>query len=178
MRHFKDPYIRSIALTGFAGSVGADGETTLHLMDCVELPREAMGNPDTTISFRCFASLYELAAKRFGIDDFGLREAESLAPDYPNIGPIVFLSKFSRTLEQWLQLAMKYWIHHTNGFTLELIPGRTAGFTSLRYVAVPGFYPSRQLIENAMASICILCRNATGLQDRNPGVVRFRHRHL
>ena len=176
MRYFKDPYIRSITLIGFAACVDADEEAVVGLLRSVGISEDTVHNIDTTISFRKYAILFELAAQKFDEPNFGLRQSLCQAPEFPHIGPVVFLSKFSNTLEQWLRLAMKYWTHHTNGFTLDLVQCQNPNFTCLRYQAVPGFYPSRQLIENAMANILILCRNATGLPDASPTIVRFRHR--
>ena len=146
------------------------------LIEAAGLPAEALTDPNLTISYIGFASLMELVASELHLPNFGLQHAQMMEPEFPNVGPIVFLSKFASTLEEWLRLAMKYWIHHTNAFTLELIADPAGEVTRLRYIAVPGFYPSRQLIENAMANVVTLCRNATGLRARNPVAVRFRHR--
>jgi hypothetical protein len=176
MRNFKEPFIRTVALIGFADAADVDHAAAMDLLRAAGLPVEALTDPNMTVPYRNFDKLMEVAASSLNRPNFGLQHALQMEPEFPNIGPVVFLSKFASTLEDWLRLAMKYWGHHTNAFTLDLVPDRGGDFTCLRYITVPGFYPSRHLIENAMANVVTLCRNATGLLSRNPVAVRFRHR--
>lgn len=176
MRKFADPYIRSSALLGFSEAAGCSGADVEALLHAAGLPTEALVNLDMMVSFRRVASLFELASGRLTRPSFGLEWAQSMAPEFPNIGPVAYLAKFSRDLKEWLDLARRYWKYQSNAFNFELMPDPESDLMCLRYIAVPDAYPSRQLVEHAMATCCYLARAATERPNLNAEIIRFRHR--
>jgi AraC-like DNA-binding protein len=170
-----DTYIRASVLIGFVELVEKAGGDPFAMLDEAKIPRAALKDIDSLISYRGLALLEEIAAQRLDKPSFGLEWSQSVGLDYANHGPVVVLGKLVNTFEEWIELATRYWRFHTNAFTLRVTVDKAANTATVRYLGDPFVTPGRQLIESVMLNIIIVARDVTADTASKPRLVRFQH---
>ncbi|MGL5114762.1 MAG: AraC family transcriptional regulator, partial [Beijerinckiaceae bacterium] len=169
-------YSRGCVLWGFDQLVADFGGDALAMLAEAGLPADAFNDPDALISFGAFTRLMETAAHRLDRPTFGLEWSRSLPPQFPNLGGLILCAALSPQVSDWLELGLKYWVLHTNGFTAEMVDDGLSSNVSLRSHINPLIlYPIRQFAEHALANQVLMTRIVTGIGEENPTVVRFQH---
>jgi len=170
-----DSYVRAIALTGFEQAVAAAGGEPAALLERAGIAAASLAEPDTLVSHRRFTSLLELAAKSLARPSFGLDWAQSQPAHCPNLGPLLLLARFDKTVRGWLRSVTRYWSFHTNGASVKLLHEPGSDRAILRY-ALESYAPSgRQVTEHTIASFLMAARQVVGHPDLQPTLVRFQH---
>jgi AraC-like DNA-binding protein len=169
-----DTYIRASALIGFTDLVEQAGGDGLALLDEAGIDHAALSNLDSLMSFRKLAVLMEIAAVRLDRPNFGLEWSLSIE-NIANHGPIILLANYVQTIEEWFEVAIKYWRFHTNAFTIRLIKAETGHAAILRYEADSFALPGRQMSETVLANMCQMARLVTNDDTVGPTRVRFQH---
>jgi AraC-like DNA-binding protein len=169
------PYIKACVLFGFAREVRTLGGDPDMLFHKVGLSPDILENADSVISCSSVSKLFEITSRELGHPGFVFDWAQSMAPHFPNLGPIVMLARFSSDTRNWISTALKYWALYTNAYTFELL--ETCSATPiLRYHASPFAVISHQLVLSAIANIVGLGRSVLDLPDKNPELIRFNFR--
>jgi AraC-like DNA-binding protein len=102
---------RSAGLTGFAELAAKVGLDPNKIATEAGVPTAALTDPDMRIPARAICLMFDLAASRSGIDDFGLRVAEKRK--LSNLGPIGLVVREQPTLRKALtQLARYIWLQN------------------------------------------------------------------
>ena len=171
-----EPYIRAVNLVGMREFLAEHDCDMLALMDEVGIPRKALEDLDSLISFRALAVLGELVGNRHNIPYFGLMMAQRSAPEYACLGPSILMANFVRTAREWGELALRYWQFHTNGFKIELIEPDGSDVAILRVHFQALAFPARQFVEGTVGNIVGLFKVISETPDANPVEVRFQHR--
>ena len=173
--HRGGSYIKAIELAGFDRIVADAGGDARALLEEAGLPVAALSDVDMLISHRKVATLYEIAARQLNRPSFCIDWAISTPEHFANLGPLLFLARFEKTMRGWFDSAARYWSFHTNGSHPSLHPGPTPDIAILRFT-VDSYAPStRQLVEHALANICIITRHVADLPGKDPIAVRFQH---
>lgn len=172
----KIPYIRSSALIGLRELAGGDDAVLHMLLRAVGLPEGALEDPDGVIPFSKFSRLLELAAVELDRPSIGIDWVGVTAPDFANLGPLVFLRRFSDTLLDWLTMGLKYWHYHSNACDWRMMEDDDPSYFKLRLVFYPYAQSTRQVAETAMANLCVLGREGANEPAGTARVVRFQHR--
>jgi AraC-like DNA-binding protein len=110
--------IRSASLNGYvqvATSVGLDPDD---MLAAVGLSRRVLHDPDTLIPAAAVGRLFELSAHAAGIDDFGLRIAETR--QLSNLGPLGLLAREAPTLRAMLESIVRYLRLHNESLYLRI----------------------------------------------------------
>ena len=171
-----EPYIRAVNLAGFTEYCARYECDALELMDEVGIPRKALDDLDSLISFRSIVVLMELFATRYQLPYLGMQISAAAAPDYLPLGPSILMANFVRTLREWTTLSIRYWQFHTNGFKLELIEHEHEDFARIRIHFLAMAFPARQYIEASVANIIGAAKVVADKADEHPIEVRFQHR--
>jgi AraC-like DNA-binding protein len=171
-----DSYVRSINLMGVDEVVSRHGFDIAPLLIELDIPAQAFKNFDMLVSFQSGLALIETAAQRFNIPNLGMELVLHHSPEFPNLGPLLIMARFVGGVEEWVDMALRYWQFHTNGFTMQLIKSDKDDSAVLRYIADPFTLESRHFTEACFANIVGLGRVAADREIENPTVVRFRHR--
>ncbi len=172
---FEKCYIRAATLIGFDAFVTAQGGDPVRLLAEAGIATNALDSPDGLISFRSYSRLMELAMRSLANPSFGLEWAESLAPRFPALGPIMLMAYFSKTAQDWIERTSRYLDHHTNAFDLTMEIDPKLNLVTMRYDFVGPVPISRQLIEHKLAVALLMTRQVTGQFDKCPAYVRFCH---
>jgi AraC-like DNA-binding protein len=171
-----DSYIRATALIGFVEDVERTGGDPYLLIKEAEFENSALTNVDGLISYRKLALLLEIAAQRLDRPSFGVEWALNTPGHFPNLGPLALLAKYVGSLDEWIEMALKYWRFHTNAFIMSRGIDDKLDLATLRYSADSFALPGRQISELVLANICMLTRHVVGDDTITPTVVRFQHR--
>jgi AraC-like DNA-binding protein len=169
-------FIRGVTLWGFDQLVETMGGDPHAMLEEVGLPANAFDDRDALISFEAYARLIEIGACRLNRANFGLEWSRSLSPRFPNLGGLLLCAILAPTLREWLDLGLKYWKLHTNGFTAEFVDDGHSPDISLRSHINPLIaFPMRQFAEHVLANQVQMTRVVTGFEQENPTLVRFQH---
>lgn len=146
--HIVPEMIQARALTGFPALVedhGADPRTLLR--EC-GIPAAALDDPDLPIPLDGLAALYEHAASRLALDDFGLRL--SARQDLSIYGSLALIVLHSPTVGEALQRLVRHFSFHTPGARISIGDGDEPDHLCVSYVLdlAPGT-PCRQIIEQS-----------------------------
>ena len=171
-----EPYLKAVNLVGFKEYCAKYGCDALQLMDEVGIPRKALDDLDSLVSFRSTVVMMELLSSRYNLPNLGLEISAAGAPDYPALGPSILIANFVKTMREWTLLAIRYWQFHTNGFKLELIEHEQEEFALIRIHFQAMAFPARQYIEASVANIIGVAKVVADSPEENPLVVRFQHR--
>jgi AraC-like DNA-binding protein len=109
---------RAAGLTGFAELALTLGVDPYKIAAEAGVPAAALSDPDMKVSARAICLMFDLAAERSGVDDFGLRIAENRR--LSNLGPIGLAVREQPTLRKALaQLARYIWLQN-DAYTVTL----------------------------------------------------------
>jgi AraC-like DNA-binding protein len=102
---------RSAGLTGFVDLALSLGIDPYKIASDAGVPAAAFNDPDMRVSARAISQMHDLAAEQSGIDDFGLRLAETRR--LSNLGPVALLIREQPTLRAALiQLRRYIWLQN------------------------------------------------------------------
>jgi AraC-like DNA-binding protein len=171
-----EPYIRAINLLGGDSFFTRQGCDFNALLEEVGIPLSSLTALDSLISYPSFVTLIETGASRSGNENFGLQLSQSLAPDYACLGPSIIMARFTKTVGEWAENVIRYWSHHTNGFTLKLMPAVESGETILRVQFNMLAVPTRHFTDSTVANIVGVVRTVAEAPHENPSRVCFSYR--
>ncbi len=171
----KGHYIRALCLIGLDDIVREAGGDLVAAMIEVGLDPAALRDVDRLVSFRAYIALLEKCAADFGLTNLGLDWSARMGPTYPNTGPILALSHFSRTGREWLAEVQVYWAYHTNAFSFEVLEDVEPGISAFREANNFVGAKSRQYTENVIANMTAIAKLGLGCPDEAPLAVRFSH---
>ncbi len=162
---------RGASLTGFADLCRALGLDPNRLAIQAGLPPAALTDPDLKVHAAGVGRVLEFAARRAGIDDFGLRLAETRR--LSNMGAVALVAREQPSLRKALEVMAQYQWMQSEALALELEEADDIAIAHLR-LAVEGGRTSRQAME---LSCGVLCRNIRSLMGDGwaPEAVLFRH---
>lgn len=168
-----ESYIRAIVLVGFADFARHLGGEPDELLREAGIDPAALNDVDRLISYDAAGSLCELAAERFRRPSFGLEWALRMSPHFSNTGPMLLLTLFLRDVRDWVDMAIRYYHHNCNGYSIQLI--EDGDLVRGRYFGDPLAERSRQQIEHGFANAVLAARERLNREIGNPVQVRFRH---
>lgn len=132
--------------------------------------------PKGLINFESFSGvcrLFEEAAAQTGEPYFGLKWAFHQPSDFRFSGPNVLLISMADDARQWLDMAIDYQKIHSNGMAYnyeeDIVANTLTGVVSVH----PFAPPCRQMVEQAVAGIALLCRRF--ISDFQLKSVTFQH---
>jgi AraC-like DNA-binding protein len=160
--------VRSAALTGYEQLVREFGIDPEPLLQAVGLPAAALREPDLRIPVSGLRRLLELSAGAAGIEDFGVRLAETRDPS--NLGLLAVVAREARTLRDGIASLGRYMRLHNEALSLRMEPLGQGWL-----VTVERHGPAmRQVVE---MSVTVLHRTLSGLfgTDWRPELVCFAH---
>ncbi len=142
--------IRSASLNGYvdvAASVGLDADA---MLGAVGLSRRVLRDPDTPIPAASVGRLLERSARAAGVDDFGLRMAQTR--QLSNLGALGLVAREAPTLRGMLEAIVRYLRLH--GESLRLRIEASHGIVVLSPTLGTGdAVPIRQAIELAVGAL-------------------------
>jgi AraC-like DNA-binding protein len=171
-------YVRSSGLVGLRKVVEDAGARYESMLARVGLVPDDVDTVDTLLSFRVCSALLETISNETGVPDIGVKLSLVNQPHFPNLGPVVFLARFCKTLREWEQVAREYWDYHTNCMILERIEDPSHNESILRYEFKGLGLELRQQTEYIIANIIGIIRAVTRRPDLAPLLVRLRHQRL
>lgn len=110
--------IRSASLNGYVQVAGPLGLDAGAMLATVGLSRRVLHDPDTLIPAASVGRLLELSAAAAGIDDFGLRMAETR--QLSNLGPLGLVAREAPTLRAMLESVVRYLRLHNESLSLRI----------------------------------------------------------
>jgi AraC-like DNA-binding protein len=161
-------------MVGFADLVRKGGQDPAAIVAAVGLDPACLTDVDRLISWQRAAMAMEIAAERLAMPSFGLAWAATIPAHFPNVGPVVLLSAFAETAEDWVRLAMQYWRYHTNAYCLQLLAEPGDADAVFRFWIEDFQFAPRQVMDLMLANTVRMARAVTGI-DGNPTLVRFQH---
>jgi AraC-like DNA-binding protein len=174
----KGHYVRSTFFIGLKELVESVGGHFESLLGRVGMTLEDSQSVDKLMSFRAFTAFLELLAAETGVEDIGVRLTRISEPHFANLGPIVFLSRFTSDVRAWEVLAREYWDCQSNCFRFDLIEETSPGISILRYDLTGVGLPLRQQTEHTLANLFGVVRTIVGCAEEKPTKVTVRHLRL
>jgi AraC-like DNA-binding protein len=142
------PLVRSAALTGYATLARSLALEPERLVDVVGLTRAALEMPDLDVPISRVAQLLELSASEAGVDDFGLRLAETRR--IANLGLLSVIGSEAPSLRHGVQAIGRYVRLHSEALSLQLERLETGWLVSPA-VFIPQLGRIRQITELVLA---------------------------
>ncbi len=137
---------RSAGLTGFLDLATEVGLDAYAITATAGLPREVLTNPDLLVSAEAMGRMIELAAEMSGVDDFGLRIAETRR--LSNMGAVGLVIREQATLRKALQAYGRYQSLQNAAYTVKL---QIFGDQALMRIDGPA-WQQRQIAEMSAAT--------------------------
>jgi len=162
--------VRSASLTNYAEIARSLNVDPLRQLRLVGLDPRCLLQPDLKISIEAVARLLDNSAREAGVEDFGLRMAESRK--LSNLGPLAQLWR-EPTLRSALEALREFLYLHNQGLVLEIEENGGVAVLRLELVTV-NHLSVRQSVELAVAVTDRLLRTLMG-NHWHPSVVCFRH---
>lgn len=162
---------RGAALTGFVEVAEGLGLDAYRLADEAGVPRSALADPDLRIATAAVGRILELAAQKAGIDDLGLRLAQTRR--LSNMGTVALIAREQPDLRTALKVMGQYQWMQSEGLSLIVEEEGDVALLSLHFARkVVG--DNRQPVE---LSVGVLCCNIRALVGEKwcPQAVLFRH---
>lgn len=135
------------------------------------MPAAALTDPDLKVPAAGVGRMLELAARGAGIDDFGLRLAETRR--LSNMGPVGLIAREQPSLRKALEVMAQYLWMQNEALTLALDEADEVAVASLR-LAIDAGRTVRQATELSCGALCRNIRALMGERWR-PLAVLFRH---
>jgi AraC-like DNA-binding protein len=142
------PLVRSAALTGYATLARSLALEPERLVDAVGLPRAALEVPDLRVPVSRVATLLELSSSEAGVEDFGLRLAETRR--ISNLGLLGVIGSEAPSLRRGIEATGRYVRLHSEALSLQLERLETSWLVSPA-VLIPQLDRIRQITELALA---------------------------
>ncbi|MCO8312959.1 AraC family transcriptional regulator [Pseudomonas mandelii] len=163
--------VRSASLTNYVEIARSLHVDHLQQLRLVGLDPQCLLQPDLKIPNEAVARLLESSAREAGVDDFGLRMAETRK--LSNLGPLALLWRDEPTIRSALKAFRDFLYLHNQGLVLNI--EESGGVVVLRMEQVTvGNLPVRQAMELSVAVIHRLLKTLLG-NHWHPSVVCFRH---
>ncbi len=163
--------VRSACLTNYAETARALGLDPLQQLRAVELSPRCLQQLDLKIPLEAVGRLLENSARLAGVEDFGLRMAESRR--LSNLGPLALLLRDEPSIRLALEAFRDYLYLHNEGLVLRIEEDN--GVVVLREEQVTvGHLPIRQAMELSVAVTYRLLKGLLGAQWK-PRAVCFSH---
>ncbi len=155
--------IRSASLTNYADVARSVGLDAFAMLDKVRLPRSCLDTPDMMISAGAVGRLLEISAAAAGIEDFGLRLAETRS--LSNLGPVGLIVREQPTLRKAVEAMIRYQHLHNETLTLRMTDEEDVvvirlGFRSRKPRA------ARQAVELSVATLYLILKTLIGPSSR------------
>jgi AraC-like DNA-binding protein len=163
--------VRSACLTHYSEVARSLGLDPLAQLRAVELDARCLQEPDLKIPVQKVARLLEDSARLAGVQDFGLRMAETRT--LSNLGPLALLLRDEPTLRSALTAVRDYLYLHNEGLVLLIEENHGVAVLRTEQVAV-GRVPVRQAMELSIAVVYRLLRQLLGA-GWAPRAVCFSH---
>lgn len=125
------PRIRIRALDGFSDLVERHGGSPSELLAAVGIPVGSLKMPNATVEHARLIALFELAAAKLKLRDFGLRLAS--VQSITAVGPIALAARHSPTVEGALLGVIRLYPYHNPGVELRLETSAADGMAHLRH---------------------------------------------
>lgn len=163
--------IRSASLTNYAEIARSLNVDPVQQLRLVGLDPRCLLQPDLKVPTEAVVRLLENSARAAGVDDFGLRMAETRK--LSNLGPLALLCRDEPTIRSALE-AIRDFLHlHNQGLLLNI--EERGGVVALRMEQVTiGNLPVRQAMDLSVAVTHRLLKTLLG-NHWHPSVVCFRH---
>jgi AraC-like DNA-binding protein len=162
--------VRSASLTNYAEIARSLNVEPLQQMRLVGLEPRCLLQPDLKISIEAVARLLDSSARAAGVEDFGLRMAESRKAS--NLGPLALLWR-EPTLRAALKTLQEFLYLHNQGLVLDI--EENGGVVVLRFELVTvSHLLVRQSVELAVAVAHRMLKALLG-DHWHPSAVCFRH---
>ena len=168
-------YVSAVEFLGAEDVVEGGRPVLVSLLEKSGIDPAALESPDSVVSFQSMVLLHEIAAQEVGCESIGIKWALATPDHFPNAGPLVLMGRVTKDFQEWINLGLKYWKCHTNGFSIQQLADPETGAGIFRYVLHLPAQASRHYTEHIIASMVMLARKATGYKDQNPSLVRFQH---
>lgn len=168
--------IRGTSLLGFVELTEELGGDTGELLERAHLPRDAVGDPDTFVSYRSVVAVLEAAAQAIGAGDFGRRLGARQGLEI--LGPLGVAARTAPTVGEALRAIENYMTVYSPALAIGVHPGpgdSTATFEWRILAARPPAH--RQAAELALGVTCRVFRLLAG-EDFLPASVQLRHEPL
>lgn len=159
--------VRSACLTNYAEIARGLGLDPLQQLRAVGLSPRCLQDGDLKIPIEAVGRLLENSARLAGVEDFGLRMAESRR--LSNLGPLALLLRDEPTIRQALEAFRDYLYLHNEGLVLRI--EEDSGVVVLREEQVTvGHMPVRQAMELSIAVTYRLLKTLLGSHWKPPAV--------
>lgn len=163
--------VRSASLTNYAGIARSFGLDPLRQLHLVGLDSRCLQEPDLKIPTEAVARLLENSAREAGVEDFGLRMADTR--ELSNLGPLALLWRDEPTIRSALGAFREFLHLHNEGLVLAIEESDGVAVLRVEQVTV-GKLSVRQMMELSVAVTHRLLKALLGHQWQ-PSVVCFRH---
>ncbi len=151
--------VRSACLTHYAEVARSLGLDPLQQLRAVELAPSCLQQTDLKIPIEAVGRLLENSARLAGVEDFGLRMAESRS--LSNLGPLALLLRDEPTIRQALEAFRDYLYLHNEGLVLRIEEDNGVAVLREEQVTV-GHLPVRQAMELSIAVTYRLLKSLFG----------------
>ncbi|MGF6221937.1 AraC-like DNA-binding protein [Pseudomonas sp. F-14 TE3482] len=163
--------VRSASLTNYAETARLLHIDHLKQLRLVGLDHRCLLQPDLKIPNEAVARLLENSAREAGVDDFGLRMAETRK--LSNLGPLALLWRDEQTIRSAMEAFRDFLFLHNQGLVLNI--EESGGVVVLRMEQVTvGNLPVRQAMELSVGVTHRLLKTLLG-NHWHPSMVCFRH---
>lgn len=163
--------VRSASLTNYAETARLLHVDHLEQLRLVGLDHRCLLQPDLKIPNEAVARLLENSARETGVDDFGLRMAETRK--LSNLGPLALLWRDEQTIRSAMEAFRDFLFLHNQGLVLNI--EESGGVVVLRMEQVTvGNLPVRQAMELSVGVTHRLLKTLLG-NHWHPSMVCFRH---
>lgn len=163
--------VRSASLTNYVEITRSLHVDHLEQLRLVGLDHRCLLQPDLKIPNEAVARLLENSAREAGVDDFGLRMAETRK--LSNLGPLALLWRDEQTIRSAMEAFRDFLFLHNQGLVLNI--EESGGVVVLRMEQVTvGNLPVRQAMELSVGVTHRLLKTLLG-NHWHPSMVCFRH---
>jgi len=142
--------IRGASLNGFVALATGLGLDANALIAAAKLSKRALYEPDLRIPVSAFAILLENAGRAAGIEDFGVRLAETR--QLSNLGPLALVATHEPTLRRALEAIVRYMHLHNESLSLRIEDDGPLVWISFTII-IGERLPARQLIELSVGAV-------------------------
>jgi AraC-like DNA-binding protein len=162
---------RSAALTSYADLARSVGLDPYRILDAAGVPRRALDDPDIKVPANAVGRILEASARQSGVEDFGLRLAETRR--LSNLGLVGLIAREQPSVRRAIDVLGQYiWMQSD---ALSLILEDTGDLAILRtLIASPSGRRSRQSVELTVGTTCRTLAALLGASWR-PQLVCFVH---
>ena len=145
------------------------------MMEDVGLDPTLLCTKNKFFAFADFVKLFEHAAQTLAEPNFGIKHALHHAPHFLNVGAIMFLAQFERTIGTWLNSTVKLMGVNSTAHEVKLIHNFDEGYFTTRLIKDPFVPLSRQINEEEAAVTYLVYRNLMRGQSIEPMKICFTH---